>query len=414
MIATRKDTIGDWWNWYSPQTEILSSHWAEISRGMFHVISPTVDPNDTGAFAVNLSKTGQEYFEFYNYNKVKTDSAIHREIWDSIKAHGLTDWRPYDRWKKVGNLFYFSDLGQSDGYIDMIYQVFKTRGGAFIHDSTGATFTLFQDNAGYNRLGTNYFRIDTIDNYGTRIDYGASELGSGVTISFRGQLAQYIGTMGHEHGHQLFAPGGHSTYSRVSFGFGFDDFYSPSDMILNGYMSPTNVTFNSTNYLGDYSSRNSGTGNLLKVPVQGDEYFLLASRNKYSKWDRVMIGDTAQIDPYEDNSGYGKGLYIYHVPNGLQFPGGDISQQDMECADGLFEWEYVGQSAQQVIHDCFVSGANDWPYYKKKNVIYENDSSNLYPNSAPPSGSNRPVGDGISFRKYFGYVDPNYIYHVKW
>jgi hypothetical protein len=49
--------------------------------------------------------------------------------------------------------------------------------------------------------------------------------------------------MGHEHGHyHMFSPGHHATYSRVSYGFGFDDFYSPADMIFNGYMTPTNVT----------------------------------------------------------------------------------------------------------------------------------------------------------------------------
>ncbi|MBP9192638.1 MAG: hypothetical protein KBF96_08820, partial [Ignavibacteria bacterium] len=386
LIATQKNTVGDWWNWYDPQTEILSSHWAEISRGKFHVIGPR--PSGSGAFAVNLSKTGQEYFEFYNYDKTKTDSAIHREIWDSIKAQGLTDWRPYDRWRKNGNLFYFTPLGEGDGYVDMIYQVFKTRGGATVQDANNSTTTLFLNNAGYNHLGNHYFRLDTVDNYGTRIDYGTSQYGSGVTISFRGQFAQYVGTMGHEHGHQMFSPW-HSTYSRVSYGFGYDFFYSPADMILNEYMTPTNVTINSTNYLGDYSSRNSGTGNLLKVPIQGDEYFLLASRNKYSKWDRVMIGDSAQIDPYEDNSDNGKGLYIYHVPNGLNFPSGDISQQDMECADGLFEWEYSGQAAQQVIHDCYISGSTAWPYFKKKNVLYNNDPSILF--------NSNPYGDGISF-----------------
>ena len=411
LIATQKNTVGNWWNWYDPQTEILSSHWAEVSRGKFHVIGPR--PSGSGAFAVNLSKTGQEYFQLYNYNKFKTDSAIHREIWDSIKAQGLTDWRPYDRWRKDGNLFYFTPLGEGDGYVDMIYQVFKTRGGATVIDANNVSSTLFLDNAGYNLLGNHYFGIDTVDNYGTRIDYGTSHLGSGVTVSFRGQLAQYLGSLGHEHAHQMFSPN-HSTYSRVSYGFGYESFYSPADMILNEYMTPTNVTFNSTNYLGDYSSRNSGTGNLLKVPVQGNEYFLLASRNKYSKWDRVMTGDTAQIDPYNDNSDYGKGLYIYHVPNGLNFPGSDISQQDMECADGLFEWEYAGQSAQQVIHDCFISGPTVWPYYKKKSVIYENDSSNLF-RYAPPSGyTSRAVGDGISLRKYFGIVDGKYIYHIKW
>ena len=168
-------------------------------------------------------------------------------------------------------------------------------------------------------------------------------------------------TMGHEHGHQMFSPL-HSTYSRVSYGLGYDFFYSPADMILNEYMTPTNASINATNNLGDFSSRSSGDGNLLKIPIQGDEYFLLASRNKYSKWDRVMTGDFAQIDPYEDNSENGKGLYIYHVPNGLYFPGYDLSQQDMECADGLFEWEYSGQAAQQVIHHLYTS--TNWRWYK--------------------------------------------------
>ncbi|MBK8983335.1 MAG: T9SS type A sorting domain-containing protein [Ignavibacteria bacterium] len=414
IIATSKNTVGDWWNWYDPQTEILSSHWAEISRGKFHVISPVPDTVSNGAFAVNLSKTGQEYFEFYNYDKYKTDSAIHREIWDSIKAQGLTDWRPYDRWRKIGNLFYFTPFGEGDKIVDMIYQVFKTRGGANVIDSNNVSTTLFYDYAGYNHLGSHYNNTDIVDTFETKIDYGSSHEGSGVTISFRGQLAQYIGTMGHEHGHQTFS-GGHSTYSRVSFGLGYDFFYSPADMILNEYMTSTDAIINSINYLGDYSSRNSGSGNLLKVPIQGNEYFLLASRNKYSKWDRVMTGDTAQIDPYNDNSDYGKGLYIYHIPNGLNFPGGDISQQDMECADGLFEWEYAGQAAQQVVHDCFISGATVWPHYKKKKVIYENDSSNLFRNCISSNYTPRPIGDGISFRYYQGcdqYYRP--ILHYKW
>ncbi len=400
VIAKEKNTTGNWWNWYDPDTEVLSSHWMEISRGVFHVISPVPDTVSNGAFSVVLP------YEASHYDSLGVPGGelkINEDIWKSIRAQGLTDWRAFDRWKYnySDGFFYYTDLGQGDGYVDMIYKIHKSRGAGGMVNY-----------AGYNVLswysaGSEYL-IDITNNI--KINYGNDFTGSGITVSFRGQLAQYVGTVGHEHGHQLFAPGGHSTYSRVSYGFGFDGFYSPSDMILNGYMSPTNVTFNTTNNLGDYSSRSSGTGNLLKVPIQGDEYFLLASRNKYSKWDKVMGGDTAQIDLYNDNSEYGKGLYIYHVPNGLNFPIGDISQQDLECADGLFEWEYAGQAAQQVIHDCFISGSSVWPYYKKKKVIYENDSSNLF-RYTPPSGyTSRPVGDGISFRPYVG----NNTYHVKW
>ena len=390
MISKDKNTTGNWWDWYDPDTEILSSHWMEISRGVFHVISPTPSGVNS-AFSVVLPYEASHYDSLGNPGG---ELAINEDIWKSIRAQGLTDWRKFDRWKFnfSDNLFYFTELGQGDGYVDMIYKIHKSRGTGGLVNYAGYNVL------SYNSPGTEYL-VDTVNNI--KINYGSGFIGSGVTASFRGQLAQYIGTIGHEHGHQLFSSSGHSTYSRVSYGFGFDFFYSPSDMILNKYMTPTNANMNSINYLKDYSSRISGDGNLLKVPIQGDEYFLLASRNKYSKWDRVMTGDTAQINPYGDNSEYGKGLYIYHVPNGINFPGGDISQQDMECADGLFEWEYAGQSAQQVIHDCFISGPTVWPYYNKKSVLYENDPSTL--------GNSNGKGDGISLRNY-----RNNTYDVKW
>jgi hypothetical protein len=53
MIARSKNSKGDWWNFYNPESEILSSHWIEISRGKFHVISP-VPSNVNPAFSVVL------------------------------------------------------------------------------------------------------------------------------------------------------------------------------------------------------------------------------------------------------------------------------------------------------------------------------------------------------------------------
>lgn len=401
MIAKEKNTSGNWWNWYNSETEILSSHWMEISRGVFHVISPTPSGVNT-AFSVVLP------YEVSHYDSLGIPGGelkINEDIWKSIRAQGLTDWRSFDRWEynSSDGYFYFKDLGEGDGYVDMIYKIHKSR-SAVMYPATG-----------YNCLSghaqADSFVVDDTNNIVIKYETGFE--GSGITVSFRGQLAQYIGTVGHEHGHQLFSPGGHSTYSRVSRAIGLDNF-SPADMILNRYMLPTDVTFNTTNNLGDYSSRTTGNGNLLKVPVQGNEFFLLANRNKISKWDRVMLGDSAQIDSYEDDSQNGKGLYIYHIPNGINFASGDISQQDMECADGLFEWEYAGQSAQQVIHDCFISGSTVWPYYKKKKVIYENDSSNLFI-YAPPSGyTSRPVGDGLSLRYYKGIINNSYVYDYKW
>ncbi|MBV6479908.1 MAG: hypothetical protein HGGPFJEG_02714 [Ignavibacteria bacterium] len=402
IIAKDKDTIGDWWNFYDEQTQILSDHWAEISRGKFHVISPTESGVNT-AFSVILQ------YETSHYDSMGAAAAqleINKEIWISLNSQGLTDWRAFDRWKynQSTGYFEFKDLGEGDNIVDMIYKIHKSRNNGGLPDYAGYA-KLSWDNS-----GTEYL-VDTANNI--KINYGFRIYGSGITVSFRGQLAQYIGTIGHEHGHYLFS-NGHSTYSRVSYGFGYDFFYSPADMILNGYMTPSNAAMNATNALGDFSSRNSVSGNLLKISVQGNEFFLLASRNKISKWDRIMSGDAAQIDQYGDESQYGKGLYIYHVPEGINFPSGDISQQDMECADGLFEFEYGGQATQQVVHDCFTSGSNAWYYYNKKKVIYENDSSNLFLTTPPPGHPNIPKGDGISFRWYWGYIYPNYIYHIKW
>ncbi|MDZ4712926.1 MAG: T9SS type A sorting domain-containing protein [bacterium] len=342
MISKTKKTSGNWWEHFSSSTEILSSHWAEISRGVFHVISPVPDTVSNGAFSIVLPKTALEYWLASGGNHPIAEQMVHRDIWSIVKSQGLTDWRPYDRWKKVGNLFYFTQLGEGDGFVDMIYKVHKSIGNIAYN---GDTTSILYPRAGYNQLGAYNGTLDTVDNFGTIISYGSDQIGSGITVSFRGQLSQYLGTMGHEHGHQTFMPA-HITYSWSSFGLGYENFFSPYDMILNDYMQPRDATLNATNVLGDYSSRNTSNGEILKIPVQGFEMFLLASRNKVSKWDRNMLGDTAQISTYDDQSEYGKGLYIYHIENGIYFPEGDISPQDMECADGVFNWQYVGQSAQ--------------------------------------------------------------------
>jgi len=93
-----------------------------------------------------------------------------------------------------------------------------------------------------------------------------------------------IGTIEHEHAHFTYAPG-HITYGKVSFGVGFDGYLSPYEMIANEYMTPTSVTSDGTYFLDDYVSHNEGDGEILKIPVQGEECFLLANRKR----DRFMI-----------------------------------------------------------------------------------------------------------------------------
>ncbi len=39
VIAKVKNVADNWWDSYDPDTEVLSSHWLEVSRGVFHVKS---------------------------------------------------------------------------------------------------------------------------------------------------------------------------------------------------------------------------------------------------------------------------------------------------------------------------------------------------------------------------------------
>jgi hypothetical protein len=402
-IATQKPTNPNtpFWELYNPNTQMISSRWAEISRGAFHVTSPS------GAFSVVLPKTAQQYLMDAGWDQYVCGQEINKDIWDSVKAKGLTDWRYYDRWKKnpTTQEFEFCALGNGDGNVDMIYKVHKSP-GVFWYN--GIPFSAMYNKAGYNTLGNTYdssYVVDPTNNI--QVYYRGGEKGSGVTLSFNGTLDNYIATMSHEHLH-LMTYGGHVTYSSCSFGIGIEYFYSPYDMILNEYMTPINAQFGQTNYLGDYSSRNTGTGEIIKVPVGGKECFLLANRNKASKWDRVMLGDTASYEQYKDNTEYGKGLYIYHVDTG-GIRGSNASwsnPQDMECADGYWEWEFQGRRGYpNLVFDCYVP-LSPWRTYNKTNVLYSNDPSIIY--------NLNPYGDEVSFRHNIDYGTSDSTWPCWW
>jgi hypothetical protein len=265
-----------------------------------------------------------------------------------------------------------------------------------------------ENKAGYASLGytvTNYDIVDPLNIIS--VYYGGGPEGSGVTLSFKGSVDNYIATTSHEHLH-LMTYGGHVTYSSCSYGIGIEYFYSPYDMILNEYMTPTTASFGQTNYLSDYSSRNTGTGEILKVPISGNECFLLANRNKVSKWDRVMLGDTASLSQYEDNTEYGKGLYIYHVdPQGIRGTNYEWSNpQDMECADGYWEWEFQGKRGYpKLVFDCFAA-PSPWRTYKKINVLYSNDPSEIF--------NLNPYGDEVSFRHHIDYGTSDSTWPCWW
>ena len=382
VIATSKEPVvnGEWWNAYSEQTQLLSDQYKEISRGHLDIISTVPNPQGYGAYSVVLPNTPAQYWDDSGGDLSFAERLINEDIWESVKLQGLTDWRRYDRWKKVGGQFYFTPLNFGDGYVDMIYKVHKTKG------SLGGNNYILANITGYAYLGVrNQSFSYPVDAFGTLIQYGYGDLGSGVTLSYSGTFMNYVGGLGHEHMHYLLSSG-HNTYSRLMLGVGFDAFISPFDMVVMGYAEDDIFEFTSEDYsLGDYSSRNDNdVGNILRVPIEGNQFFVLAYRNKESYWDRPMMGDTAQFDPYSITNDYGKGLYIYHTNTAYNV----TNYRDMECADGYWSWVYGGKHYRVVAPTCFQSEPT-WDYYLKDEPLYTNDPSKL--------GNTNFYGDGVSF-----------------
>lgn len=363
MIASPNDysNPSDWWNAYSFYTQTFSAHWMEVSRGKLQVL-------------------GKAYYVLLSHNATYYSSVdqINREIWDNLIAQGLTNWKPYDKWKDttVGGERQFKN--SPDGNVDMIYKIHKSNAG------------VLPNATGYADLGGSL--RDTVDPANQIfVQNGYDPTSSGLTVSFGGTKLDYIGSIGHEHGHYTYQYWSHMTYSRVSYGFGFDAFYSPGDMVLNNYMTPTEFTFASENYaLGDFSARNSGPGNILTVPVQGEEFFMLTNRGNISPFDRTVLGDTGSSRFYNTNPAYNKGLYVHHVVNGIHFPE-DINDSimDLESADGYWEWTFTGRHYRTVIPTCYQSGDFAWKYFKKSTPIYTNDPSAI--------DNPNPYGDIVSF-----------------
>ena len=170
-------------------------------------------------------------------------------------------------------------------------------------------------------------------------------------------------------------------------------------MILLNYQNADTVIFATQNnyYLADYSARSSTNGEILRVPIQGEECFLITNRSNASKWDKIMLGDSIQtIGPYDYTGDYGKGIYINHIKStGIFFPNGNnFHVQDLECADGVWHWSYKGQK-QRYAWDagyCFDGGL--WNYYLRDSVSYDNDGGwNL--NSADARSYSYTIWAGI-------------------
>lgn len=366
MIANVKKypVNGDWWDTYSEAKEPISDFWMEQSRGHFHIVGKT--------YSVILD---HEYTFYINNGG---ENRINDDIYRKLNALGTIDWRDYDKWKiehDGANTFF---RYEPDGYVDMIYKIHRSRPPQVGMPDGGICYLYYSYSQGDNYL------IDSVHNI--YINGEPCEYGSGITLtpghsgtegqpdySYYAPLNKLdiVSFSSHEHGHYLFglSHGNYGKMSGVGAPYGFDECLSPWETIKMGYMTPKTVGFSDTLYqIGDFSSRdNDTTGQVLQVPINGsNEFFLISSRRKISTYDRIMAGDTAHSDQNRViNPEYGKGVYIYHIYGGYNFP----AQVDQECADGLYNWALAGFQYPDW------SNTQEIGYYIKTNVSYDNDKS---------------------------------------
>jgi len=363
MIATYKHNAQNWWEAYDANNETLSDYYLQSSRGKMHVIGD--------AYSVVLDSNAS----YYKNNG--GESAMTTEIWKKLNRLYIINWQKYDKWgwDNANSTFKY----EKDSIVDFIYKIHKTTGNGVLSDFYG-----------YAGLGGGAdYEVDTVNHIKINHDY--SRTGSGITAIRYQKKNDIFGVVCHEHAHYTYSSG-HMTYAKLIYGVGFDSFNSPFEMIYNRYIIPRDAVFGQTNTLGDYSSQSSGNGEIIKIPISTTESFLLANRRKVSRWDRNMLGDTAFYNVYNDLE-YGKGLYIYHVFNGIQPPTATYSvPQDLESADGYYRWDTVGK--QSVYMNCWTSDPTWW-VFKKAEVLYTNDPSTL--------GSTNFNGDELSLHHLIGW-----------
>lgn len=350
----RSNNPNEWWNAYNQNNkEYVSDYWHEMTRGHLHVVGE--------AHNIILDHDTSWYRQNGGYKK------INQEIYEKLKALGTINWERYDQWRwEFGNFIW-----EPDGKIDMIYKIHRSHPGNTINMHTSAWGIAYLGEA----------TGDTTEGYplgnGKYINGGFYESGSGITLAGKFGVPNRTAVLhgvGHEVGHYLFTGGG-INYALMTHYRPGDFRFSPWESIKMGWMGPQTVNFANQDYeLEDFSSyHNDSIAEVLQVPIVGtnSEFFLLASRRNVSKWDKVMLGDTAHDDALRPiNSEYGKGLYIYHITNAYLWE--NDKNMDLECADGLYNWTQDGWDAPD-----WNTSSPYLPVIKKVSVSYNNDNGKL-------------------------------------
>ncbi|HRE40333.1 MAG TPA: T9SS type A sorting domain-containing protein [Ignavibacteria bacterium] len=315
LLAIDKNPMGNFWDRYNSQTQLLSDYYQEVSQGKLHL---------TGITKHIVMPFSHSYYEQLGPNRY---DLLLTDIYNILKNDLSINWIDLDKWS-------FNSSNQKfqlepDDYIDMMGLFFRTN-------------TFFSGNAaGYVPLGgPSDFEIHpdpTINKYiGAERDYQGSGF---FSIGNQGPLPKNraLGIAIHEIGHYLFAHN-HSESGIMTSRGGIsinDFFYSGFERFKLGYAPATTVDFSgNVNQLNDASGRDGIENIFLKVPISSTEFFLIENRRKISKYDHYMLGDQCNLNPLNYTGDLGKGVYIYHSMDNMNY----TSNVDLECADGIYNW----------------------------------------------------------------------------
>lgn len=263
-----------------------------------------------------------EWLQLPNADTTYSGEQINMEVYKKLWVEMNGNFSEYDLWDHIsdGQFAY-----QPDDNLDMVVICRKR---------------MKNQPSGFAGLDGGVFLIDTTNNISIRPWYGGN--GSGCTVNGTVSdvnFSQYLGVTIHEIGHYLW--GGHTPTGIMTSRGGnsqSDFFGSPFERLQLGYINPTEVNYGTVNYtIGDMTNR-STDNQTLKVPVGAQEYFLIENRRRTSVYDLPILGDTIAFSPFNNVSDIGKGIYIYHTRRFGSFPG----FQDLECADGLWNWKFGG------------------------------------------------------------------------
>lgn len=323
LFAEQKVQTGNYWDRYSHDNQFFSDYYMEVSRGILDVTGITRN--------IKLSKSSSYYKSLgfpAGYNAILSEiySRLYNDTQDPI------DWETLDQWRRTSTgLFEY----EADGYIDMI--------GIFFRTIPTEGLIWYDGAAGYVPLYGPEYELPNGKKFGPFRDaHGSGFICKGWHTAPNAKLRNF-GIAIHEIGHYLYE-NIHSSSGIMTSRGGIsinDFFYSGFERMKLGYVTANTVDWSNPEYqLDDVSGREGTTNLMMKVPISSTEFFLIENRRKISQYDIYMLGDTAGFNQFINAGDKGKGVYIYHSMNGLNY----ASNVDVECADGLWNWTEQGMT----------------------------------------------------------------------